>query len=224
MKAIFHRQKEIEKKSCYVIALASATISFSLPAYAWQCNSNCKPWQPDCYAWKQINFSKCNRTNTIINDPQQPQEELNRQEEIRRQQLEYQQRQEEIRQENLRRQQFEYQQRQEQIRQENVRMQQEQDRQRQLLLQQNQARREQEIRNLGSYLNNMIQAESPRCKNYADERVSSALRQLTYGQGMSGAEMNRIGTSAFNECMSPVRQRADQIYRNEMQRINSNRY
>jgi hypothetical protein len=133
-----------------------------------------------------------------------------RQENLRRQQLEYQQRQEQIRQE--------------QIRQENLRRQQEQERQRQLLLQQNQARREQEIRNLGSYLNNMIQAESPRCKNYADERVSSALRQLTYGQGMSGAEMNRIGTSAFNECMSPVRQRADQIYRNEMQRINGNRY
>jgi hypothetical protein len=133
---------------------------------------------------------------------------------LRRQQIENQQRQEQIRQENLRRQQ-------EQQRQQEQLKLQERERQRQLLIQQDQSRREQEIRNLRAYLNNMIQAETSRCRGYADSRVSAALRQLNNGQGLSGAEMDRIGNGSFSECMFPVRQRADQIYINEMQRINS---
>lgn len=157
------------------------------------------------------------RNESYINDPQPSQEELYRQEMLRRQQIDNQQRQERIRQENLRRQQ------EQQRQQEQLRLQ-ERERQRQLLIQQNQSRREQEIRNLRLNLDNMLRTESLRCKSYADSRVSAALGQLTYGQGLPGSEMNRIGTNAFNECMFPVRQRVDQIYNYEMQRINSIRY
>jgi hypothetical protein len=214
---INRQAKCLKQLTAITVTALSATVVLASPAYAWRCNSVCKPWQPDCFAWKQLNFNKCHRTDTYINDPQPTQEELYRQDMLRRQQIENQQRQELIRQENLRRQQ------EQQRQQEQLRLQ-EQERQRQLLMQQNQSRREQDVKNLRLYLDNMLRAESPRCQSYADARVSAALGQLTYGQGLSGIEMNRIGNNAFNECMFPVRQRADQIYNNEMQRINSIRY
>jgi hypothetical protein len=124
MEEVLHYAKPIEKKSVLALAWLSASIFLAPPSYAWQCNSKCKPWQPDCYAWKEFNFNKCHNTGATMNDPQPTQEDLYRQEMIRRQQLEYQQRQDQIRQENIRRQQ-------------ELQRQLEQERQRQLLLQQN---------------------------------------------------------------------------------------
>jgi hypothetical protein len=60
--------------------LAIAIVT-SLPARAWQCDSVCQPLQTDCFLWKQLNFERCTRHDTYINDPQPTQEDLRRQRE-----------------------------------------------------------------------------------------------------------------------------------------------